>query len=118
MGINFKGVIKGTLFSLIITFAIILILSLLSYFTQISENVITTGAYVSVAAGILLGTTAVARAAAQKVFLHAMLVCVLYLIAFTAISAAVNKGISFNSHFLAVTVGALAAGFLGAVIGG
>jgi len=43
MGINFKGVIKGTIFAILVTFVIILILALLSYFTGIDETIITTG---------------------------------------------------------------------------
>ena len=34
MGINFKGVIKGTIFAILVTFVIILILALLSYFNN------------------------------------------------------------------------------------
>ena len=41
MGINFKGVIKGTIFAILVTFVIILILALLSYFTGIDETIIT-----------------------------------------------------------------------------
>ena len=40
MGINFKGVIKGTIFAILVTFVIILILALLSYFTGIDETII------------------------------------------------------------------------------
>ena len=56
MGINFKGVIKGTIFAILVTFVIILILALLSYFTGIDETIITTGAYASVIIGVILGT--------------------------------------------------------------
>ena len=54
MGINFKGVIKGTIFAILVTFVIILILALLSYFTGIDETIITTGVYASVIIGVIL----------------------------------------------------------------
>lgn len=117
MSVNLKGVIKGTVFSILVTFVIIFILSLLSYFTHISETVITTCVYASVIVGVLMGTIAVSKAASGKVFIHAMIVCVLYLVVLVGISAIINKGISFNLHLLAITGGVFAAGFLGSVIG-
>lgn len=117
MSINLKGVIKGTVFSILITFVIIFILSLLSYFTHIGETLITTCVYASVIIGVLMGTVAVSKAASGKVFIHAMLVCLLYFLVLVGISAVINKEIAFNAHFLAVTGGIFAAGFLGSLIG-
>ncbi|MBQ8300368.1 MAG: TIGR04086 family membrane protein [Clostridia bacterium] len=117
MGINFKGVLKCTLFSVIITFIIILILALLSYFTRVGETVITVGVYASVIIGVLLGSIAVAKAAPQKAFLHVMLLCLIYVLLLIGISWIINGTIVFNSHFLAVVGGAFGAGFLGLIIG-
>ena len=108
MGINFKGVIKGTIFAILVTFVIILILALLSYFTGIDETVII---------GVILGTIAVSKAANSRAFVHAMLVCALYLIVLIGISLIVNNGIMFNTHFLAVIGGTFASGILGCIIG-
>ncbi len=117
MGINFKGVLKGTLFSVIITFIIIFILSLLSYFSSIGENIITIGVYASVIIGVLLGSIAVAKGAPQKAFLHVMLLCLIYVLLLIGVSWIINGTIVFNSHFLTVVGGAFAAGFLGLIIG-
>ena len=110
MGINFKGVIKGTIFAILVTFVIILILALLSYFTGIDETIITTGAYASVIIGVILGTIAVSKAANSRAF-------ALYLIVLIGISLIVNNGIMFNTHFLAVIGGTFASGILGCIIG-
>lgn len=117
MNIRFGSIIKGTLFALIATFAIIFILSLISYFASVSETVITTGVYASVIIGVLLGSAAVSKAAVSKKFLHAMLVCAVYLLVFLALSMIVNKEISFNTHLMAVAGGVFAAGLLGSIIG-
>lgn len=117
MGINFKGVIKGTFFALVVTFVIIFILSVLSYFTGIGENVISICVYASVVIGVLLGTIAVSKAASQKAFIHSMLVCILYMLILAGVSFLINKEISLNTHFLAITGGAFAAAFLGLIIG-
>ena len=66
MGINFKGVIKGTIFAILVTFVIILILALLSYFTGIDETIITTGVYAPVIIGVILGTIAVSKSGKQQ----------------------------------------------------
>ena len=117
MGINFKGVIKGTIFAILVTFVIILILALLSYFTGIDETIITTGVYASGIIGVILGTNAVSKVANSRAFVHAMLVCGLYLIVLIGISLIVNNVIMFNTHFLAVIGGTFASGILGCIIG-
>ena len=117
MGINFKGVIKGTIFAILVTFVIILILALLSYFTGIDETIITTGVYASVIISVILGTIAVSKTANSRVFVHAMLVCALYLIVLIGISLIVNNGIMLKTHFLAVIGGTFASGILGCIIG-
>ncbi len=117
MSVNLKGVIKGTIFAVLITFVIIFVLALLSYFTHVGETLITTLVYASVVIGVLMGTIAVSKAATGKIFIHAMLVCVLYLLILIGVSAIINKGITFNSHMLAIAGGTFAAGFLGSVIG-
>lgn len=117
MGINFKGVIKGTIFAILVTFVIILILALLSYFTGIDETIITTG---SVCLGYYRRDTrndCGTKAANSRAFVHAMLVCALYLIVLIGISLIVNNGIMFNTHFLAVIGGTFASGILGCIIG-
>ena len=107
MGINFKGVIKGTIFAILVTFVIILILALLSYFTGIDETIITTGVYASVIIGVILGTIAVSKAANSRAFVIVLI----------GISLIVNNGIMFNTHFLAVIGGTFASGILGCIIG-
>lgn len=117
MSVNFKGVIKGSIFSILITLVIIFILSLLSYFTQISETAVTAGVYASVIVGVLAGVIAVSKAAESKVFIHAMLVCLIYMLVLISISLIANGEISFNTHLLAITGGVFCAGFLGSIIG-
>ncbi len=117
MAVNIKGVIKGSIFSILVTMLIIFVLSLLSYFTGISESVINACVYAAVVVGVLLGAVAVSRAAAGKAFVHVMLVCLIYIAVLVGISALINKGIAFNSHFFAVVGGAFASSFLGLIIG-
>lgn len=117
MGIRIVSVLKGTLFAIMVTFLIIFILSLLSYFTDISENILATGVYASVIIGVLLGSSVVSRAAAQKVFFHTLLVCILYLAVLAGISLIVNKEVSLGMHTATIAAGVFGAGFLGCIAG-
>lgn len=117
MGISVKGVIKGTVFAALVTFVIILIMALLSYFTKIGEEIITVGIYASVIAGVLLGSIAVSKAAEHKALLHALLVCVLYFLVLVGVSFLVNHTVVFNTRFMIVAAAVLSAGFLGCIIG-
>lgn len=117
MKINIKGVLKGTAFALIVTFLLILVLSLLSYFTSIGETIIVIGVYAAVIIGVLLGSLAVSKAAQEKIFIHAMLVALIYMCIMVGISFVINGEISFNSHFFTIIGGILVSGFVGSVIG-
>lgn len=117
MEINFKCVIKSTLFAVIITFILLMILACLSYFSSISENIITTGVYISIIAGGLLGAVAVSKAASSKAIIHAMIVCAIYALCLIIASLIINGGMSFNVRFFAIMAGIFASGFLGCIIG-
>ncbi len=117
MKINIKGVLKGTIFALIVTFVIIMILSLLSYFTSIGENILVIGVYAAVVIGVLLGSLAVSKAAQEKKLIHAVLVAFIYMCILIGVSFMINGNIAFNSHFFSIIAGIFAAGFAGSLIG-
>lgn len=117
MGIHIKGVIKATLFSLLITFAVIFILALFAFFTSIAENVLVGCAYGAVAIGVLLGAIFVSRAVQQKALLHALLLSLIYAVVLMGISFILNGMPMFNSRLAFIVIGIFAAGFVGSVIG-
>lgn len=117
MDVNFKCVIKCAAFSVIVTFVLIMILACISYLSGVSESIITTGVYISIVAGVVLGTFAVSKAAANKVLIHAMLVCAIFAACIILVSLLLNRGISFNVRFFVVIAGIFASGFLGCLAG-
>lgn len=117
MGIHIKGVIKATVFSLLITFAVIFILALLAFFTSISENVLLGCAYGAVGVGVLLGAILVSKAVQQKALIHALLMCIIYAVVLTGISFVLNGMPMFNSRLALIIIGIFATGFLGSIIG-
>ena len=112
-----RSVIFGTLTAVIVSAALIFITSLLSYFTPISEGVSCAVVYIGAALGILLGAVSAVRTSESKALFHALSVSVLFLIILAVISLSLNGGISLDMHFLAVILGDLFSGFLGAIIG-
>ena len=108
------SVLCGVLIAIVISAALIFITALLSYFTPISEGMSNVIVYIGAALGILLGAISAVRTSESKALFHAMSVSILFL---WIISFSVNGGIHFDMHFLAVTLGALFSGFLGAIIG-
>lgn len=112
-----KTVLKGTLISLIITFAVILILSVITYFSNTDSKLITVGIYAGVVAGVVMGAFVTARSSERQVLLHSMLVSVIYIAVLITVSIAINHTLRLNAHFVTMTTGILASGFLGAVLG-
>ncbi len=112
-----KAILKGTVFSFAVTLAVILLLSLIMYFTELDTKIATIGVYAGVVISVALGAVIAAKKCEKSVLPHAMAVSVLYLAALVIMSAALNHTLHFNTHFLTMTVGIFAAGFLGAVIG-
>lgn len=112
-----KGILKGTAFSLIVTFVFILLLSLITYFTDIDSKITSIGVYASVVISVTLGALISAKKCEKSVLPHAMAVSVIYLAVLICVSAALNHTLMLNGHFITMTAGIFAAGFLGAVLG-
>ena len=114
---NIKGILKGTIFSFVITFAVILILSVVTYFADLDSKIIMAMMYIGVVAGVVLGAFMSARLSEKSALLHSMLVSIAYLAVLIAVSAIINRNLVVNGHFITMGVGILASGFLGAVLG-
>lgn len=117
MGINIKGVIKASIFSLLITFVVMFVLALLAFFTSISETVLVGCAYGAVAIGVLLGSLAVSRAAQQKALIHSLLLCLIYAVVLMGISFCLNGMPMFSSRLIFIVIGIFGAGLVGSIIG-
>lgn len=114
---NIKGILKGTIFAFVVTFLVILILSAVTYFTEADSKIVTVFMYAGVVAGVVLGAFMAARLSEKSALLNSMLVSVIYLAVLIAVSMLINRALEFNGHFITMSVGILASGFLGAVMG-
>lgn len=112
-----KGVLKGAIFALLFTAAAILVLSVITYLGNIDGKISAMIIYAISAAGVALGAVIAVKKSGRAALLHAMSVSGIYLAVLVALSAALNRFIEPNGHFLTMTAGILIAGFLGAVLG-
>lgn len=117
MGIKFLSVLKCTLLSVVLTLLLIFGISLLSYFSAISEPTLTIAVYISTVLSVFVGAFIAARLADSKPLIASLLVSFIYYIILFLITLILNKHINPNSHFITMTVGIFASGILGAVIG-
>lgn len=114
---NIKSILKCTLFSVLLSAVLFFILAAVEYFTNISETVITPLVYGAVILSVLAASIVLAKAADNKVLIHTMVLCAVYVLILIGLSFAVNGQAVFTTHFLALMGGIFAAGVLGAVIG-
>lgn len=117
MGIKIISVLKCAGLSALLTVIFVFVISLLSYFTGISETTLTAMVYISVVVSVFIGSLIAAKVTGSKPLLHSLLLTVIYYAVLVAVTVAINGTIVPNSHFATMTAGIFAAGILGAVLG-
>ena len=112
-----RSVVFGFSITAAITVLTLIILTVLMYFTNISDSAGNICMYAGTAAAVIAGAFFAARTADGKILFHSLSVGVLFIISLILISLAVNHKVTFNAHFLAVAAGSLLSAFTGAVLG-
>ena len=117
MGIKIVSVLKCAGVSAFLTMLFVFIISLLSYFTNMSETTLTIMVYASVVLSVFLGALLCVKNTQSKALLHALLLSVIYYAALFGITLLINGAVTPNSHLFTMTAGIFASGILGAVLG-
>lgn len=117
MSVNIKAVLKGSAISLAITIVILFVLSVLAYFTNLSDTIVIVGAYAAIILGVMTGAVLISRGAPEKKLMHVALLCSVFTAVLVAVSFIMNGGITFNGHTAGIVGGIVGAAFLGAIIG-
>lgn len=112
-----RSVLLGFFVTVALTVVTVVILSVLMYFTNISDSGGNICIYAGTAAAVLAGAFIAARTADGKAFFNSSSVGILFIISLMLLSVTINHGVKFNMHFFAVTAGSLLASFVGAVAG-
>ena len=100
--INMKGIFKGIIFSCIVTFIAMLLITALTYFTDIGMKAVDIIIFIGLGLGVFSGSFLVSKSADKRCAVHGLLV---------------NGKILFNSHFISVILLCLVSGFLGGISG-
>lgn len=117
MGIKILSIAKCALLTIVLSLFFVFVLSLLSYFTNITDTTLTILVYASTVLSVFLGAFISVKITDTKALFTALLVSVMYYAFLLGTTFAINKGVAINSHFITMTAGIFASGILGAVLG-
>ena len=115
--INFMGIGKGIVFSLLLTFFLIFIIALVCYFLTVTDKVLSLSVFGATALSVFTGSLLVAKSADGSGLVHGLIVGIGYLIIMIITDLIMHKGIDVNSGFLSILASVLASGMLGGVLG-
>ncbi len=114
---SLRGILKGLLASIIISVFVILVVSVIMYFTDISQSILNIAVYVGVAVALITGSLICARVSGSKILINCLCQCALYLLLLIICSLIKDGNILFNIHFAAMCGGAFICSILGALAG-
>ncbi len=115
--INLKGVFKGIIFSCIVTFVAMLLITVLTYFTDIGMKAVDIIIFIGLGISVFSGSFFVSKSADKRCALHGLLVGVGVALIFAVCSFFVNGKILFNSHFVSMILLCLISSFTGGILG-
>lgn len=117
MFLNIKVIITGTLISVIITGLLMLAVTALIYCGALGINAETVLVYALTATAVIIGAVYVAKKCNKNVLPNCMCFSAIYITLLLCVSAVVNNGTVFNTHFVMLLIGVVLCAFFGAIIG-
>lgn len=115
--LNFAGIGKGMLFSLVLTFVFILIIAAVCYFANISDRLLSVLVFAATGLSVFFGAVLVARSANSSGLLNGAVMGIGYILVMLMSSAVSQKGFVFNSQIVTMLICVLACGMLGGILG-
>lgn len=115
--LSLKGILRGLIVSVLMTVFFLLLISVILYFSNISEKYLNVAVYVLTALSVVTGSVICAKISESKILLNCLCCSALFLLALIALSLIKNANIYFNMHFLIMSVSVFVCGILGAIIG-
>ena len=114
---SLRGILKGLIVSVIISTVVILVASVIMYFSDISESILSIAIYVGIGVALIAGSIICARVSDSKILINCLCYSALYLLLLIVCSLIKDGNILFNTHFLAVGGAIFGCGILGAIVG-
>ncbi len=114
---NFKGIVRGALLSLILVIIALFICAVLVYFNITTEKTASVIVFAVTMLSLFISSFGVVRASDTKLLLNALCVALLFSVVIFITSLIVNQGIALHTRTLTLMGGTFASAFLGAVFG-
>ena len=116
-GKNVFYIIKGLIITLVATFILLLILSSLLVYTNLSENIINPTIIIITAVSILLGSSIANIKIKNKGIINGGIIGAIYMISIYLISSIMNQNFSLTLYSSIMIVTGVVFGMLGGIIG-
>ena len=113
---SIKGIVKGLLVGAVLTLLFLIVLSVVSYFSDIPQEYLNIAMYVGVAISVILGAIVCAGVSREKLLPNCLITALLFILLLMLCSWVKDGGITFNMHFFAMCAGVLLSSLVGAVI--
>lgn len=116
-GNNIKRIIKGSVFSIVITIIGILIYSIVLCNTNVAENSMSTVIIIITAISILIGSTISTTNIKKNGILNGMLVGFIYIAMIYLLSSVITGNFLLNINSIIMIIASVITGALGGIIG-
>lgn len=113
---SLKGIIKGLLVGVLLTTLFLFLLSVVSYFTNVSQEYLNIAMYVCTAVSVCVGAVVCTRIGQSKLLLNGLIYAVAYILLLIAVSCIKNGMVATNIRFFAVCAGVILSSFVGVIV--
>lgn len=115
--INFRGIGKGIIFSILLTLILVVLIATVTYFVDVSDKIISIILFSVSVLSTLTGAFLVTKGIQENGLIHGMFVGLGYFIIILVLSVISNNGLHFNTNLLTMLLANIAGGMLGGILG-
>ena len=115
--INFRGIFKGIVFSIVLTAILIVIVALISYFSDISDKLISALLFIVSVSSVLVGAIFVTKSTSENGLMHGGIIGIGYFLVILVASIIAKRSFSMNTNLLTMMIANIAGGMLGGILG-
>lgn len=116
-GNNIKRIIKGSIFSIVITLIGLLVYSIILSYTSVSESTMPATIIIITAVSILIGSTISTSNIKKNGIVNGVLVGIIYIAIIYLISSIVTGNFLLNTNSIIMVIASTLTGALGGIIG-
>ena len=115
--INFRGIFKGIVFSIVLTAILVVIVALISYFSDISDKLISALLFIVSVSSVLVGAIFVTKSTSENGLIHGGIIGIGYFLVILVASIIAKRSFSMNTNLLTMMIANIAGGMLGGILG-